>query len=40
LTSTFPLFFRGKGIFHEKTSIPANTGIDIFEILVLYRPRY
>jgi restriction endonuclease S subunit len=32
------LFLRGKGIFREKTSIPANTGIDIFEIPVLYRP--
>jgi hypothetical protein len=30
----------GKGIFREKTSTPANTGIDIFEIPVLYRPRY
>jgi hypothetical protein len=40
LTSNCQLFFRGKGIFHEKTSIPANTGIDIFEIPVLYRPRY
>jgi hypothetical protein len=28
------------GIFRGKTSIPANTGIDIFEIPVLYRPRY
>jgi hypothetical protein len=39
VTSNFPLCFRGKGIFNEKTSIPANTGIDIFEIPVLYRPR-
>jgi hypothetical protein len=30
----------GKGIFREQNSIPANTGIDIFEIPVLYRPRY
>jgi hypothetical protein len=40
LTSKFPLYFRGKGIFREKNTIPANTGIDIFEIPVLYRPRY
>jgi hypothetical protein len=33
LTSNFPPFFRAKGIFREKTSIP----VDIFEIPVLYR---
>jgi hypothetical protein len=30
----------GKCIFREKNSIPANTGIDIFEIPVLYRPGF
>jgi hypothetical protein len=40
LTSNFPLYFRVLVYFRGKTSIPANTGIDIFEIPVLYRPRY
>jgi hypothetical protein len=31
-------FLRGKGIFSEKTSMPVYTGIDFFEIPVLYRP--
>jgi hypothetical protein len=29
LTSNYPLFFRGKGIFREKPSIPEYTGIEI-----------
>jgi hypothetical protein len=37
LKLNWPLFFSGKGIFSEKK---LNTGIDIFEIPVLYRPRY
>jgi hypothetical protein len=29
LTSNYPLFFRGRGIFREKPSIPEYTGFEI-----------
>jgi hypothetical protein len=38
--TTIKVFLVVRVYFVKKTSIPANTCIDIFEIPVLYQPRY